>query len=146
LTSINVLTVQQISPHHKLCVYIILYRFVHKNWAGCLHAVLWHLKVKHLYVCKVMLLVQFDVLLVYTVYVLQSNKLLTTLPLIYDHCSSCRHPHLHWKIIPFGDVSCAAIPVSDILLKHSRNPQSTNDRLQVGFVFNNTTFQYVAST
>jgi len=31
LTSINVLTVQQISPHHKLCVYIILYKFVHKN-------------------------------------------------------------------------------------------------------------------
>jgi len=32
LTSINVITVQQICPHHKLCVYIVLYRFVHRNW------------------------------------------------------------------------------------------------------------------
>jgi len=40
LTSINVLNVQLKSPQHKLCVYIILYRFVHKNWAGRLHAVL----------------------------------------------------------------------------------------------------------
>jgi len=45
-------------------------------------------KVNHLYVCTVMLLVQFDVLLVYTVYVRQSNKLLTTLPLNYGHSGS----------------------------------------------------------
>jgi len=40
LTSSNVLTVQQISPHHKLYVYIILHKFVHKNSAGCLQVVL----------------------------------------------------------------------------------------------------------
>jgi len=146
LTSINLLTVQQISPHHKLCVYIILYRIVYKTWAGRLHALLWHLKVNNLYICKVMLHMWFEVLLVFTVYVRQSNKFLKTLPLFYENCCSWRHPHLHRKIIPFGDVSCAALPVSDFLFKHSHNPQSTSDRLQVGFVFYNTTFQYVAST
>jgi len=39
-TSINVLIAHQISPYHKLCVNIVLYRFVHKNWTGFLHVVL----------------------------------------------------------------------------------------------------------
>jgi len=130
------LIVQQISPHHKLCVYIILYRFVHKNWAGRLHDILWYLKVNKLYICKIMLLVQFDVLLVYTVYVLQSNKLLTTLTLIYDHCNSWRQPHLQRKIFPFGDVSCAALTVSDHLLNTvaSLRVQATGYKLVFCFI------------
>ena len=50
------------------------------------------------------------------------------------------------KIFPYGDVSCAALPVSDFLFQYSRNTQGTSDRLQIGFVFDNTTFEYIAST
>jgi len=49
------------------------------------------MKVNHLYVCKVMVLVYFHVLLVYIVYVRQSTYLhcsLTNPSLIYDHWGS----------------------------------------------------------
>jgi len=77
LSSINVLTVQQISPHHKLYVYHILQvcaQELDRQSAWCL----WHMDVNNLYIYKVMLLACFEVFLVYTAYVRQRNKLLTT--------------------------------------------------------------------
>jgi len=69
-----------------------------------------------------MVLVYFDVLLVYSLDVRQSNKLhcsLTTIYLIYDSWSSWRHPHLQKQIFTFEDVSCAALAISVVLFNPS---------------------------
>jgi len=54
-------------------------------------------------------------------------------------------PKFTEKNISFGDVSCAALPVSDYLFKQSQ-PAGYNGRQQTCLVFYNTTCKYVAST